>query len=319
MYRWQLQLKYLKSTMTIVLSIIVCTYNRESLLPLCLQSLTDQAIDKRLYEVIVVNNNSTDGTQEVAESFAEMSKNLRVVLERRQGLSHARNRGWMEAQGKFVAYIDDDAIAWPDWIYSILDFIKRHPDSGIFGGPYDPFYLVPPPNWFPPEYGRLNLGVEERSITLGSEWINGSNMVIRKELFYLYGGFDERLGMIGCKSAYGEEINYFILMHGRGYPIFYVPTIKVKHLVAEYKMNLNWLFLSGYSVGRQYELTFNIKRSLLSHLTTLMIAFCRGACGFLLPAKIPFKRRWFLLMYPLYYHLGAVVEHVFSYHYRQKP
>ena len=131
MYRWQLQLKYLKSTMTIVLSIIVCTYNRESLLPLCLQSLTDQAIDKRLYEVIVVNNNSTDGTQEVAESFAEMSKNLRVVLERRQGLSHARNRGWMEAQGKFVAYIDDDAIAWPDWIYSILDFIKRHPDSGI--------------------------------------------------------------------------------------------------------------------------------------------------------------------------------------------
>lgn len=305
--------------MILVLSIIVCTYNREYLLHHCLQSLTDQAIDKSLYEVVVVNNNSTDGTQEIAVSFAEKYDNIRVVEERQQGLSYARNRGWMEAKGEFVAYIDDDAVACPDWALCIIDFIKRHPDASIFGGPYDPFYIVSPPDWFPSEYGKLSLGGKERPIIIGCEWINGSNMIIRKELFNIYGGFDERLGMKACITAYGEEINFFILMNDKGYPIFYVPTIKVKHLVAEYKMSLKWLLLSSYSVGRQYELTFNVRKSLLSHFTTLIIAFFRGVYELLRPVKMPFKRRCYLLMYPFYYHLGAVVEHISSFCNQQKP
>jgi len=293
-----------------LLSVIVCTYNRAELLPGCLKSLSEQTMDPSLFEVIVVNNNSTDNTLGIADRCAKKYPNFRSVTELNQGLGYARNRGWCEAQGKYVAYIDDDAIAYPDWISSIVDFIERHPDAGIFGGPYDAFYLVPKPDWFPPEYGSLHLGEQERYIKLGSEWITGSNMVIRKELFYKYGGFDVTLGMIGDKAAYGEEVNFFLSMHDKGNRIFYVPSIRVAHLVAEYKMSLNWLLMSGYSVGRRYELTFNVIRSLLSHVGSLINELGVAILQMLRPVNIPFKRRLYYSLYRLYYEAGAVVEHV---------
>lgn len=297
--------------MNILLSIIVCTYNRQDLLSLCLQSLIEQALDKSLYEVIIVNNCSTDGTQEISESFSTQHSNFRVVVENRLGLSYARNRGWNEAGGQYVAYIDDDAQACSDWISNIVLFIHRNPEIGVFGGPYDAFYLVSPPDWFPPEYGSLNLGEQEREIILGREWIVGSNMVIRKELFYKYGGFDVNLGMIGGKTSYGEETNFFLSISDKGYKIFYVPSIRVVHLVANYKMSLKWLLISSFSAGRHYELIFNVKRSLLSHVVALLSALCRrDVYGFLRPVKMPFKRRVFYIMYPLNYQLGALVEHM---------
>ena len=295
---------------TVNISVIVCTYNRQYILPICLQSLVDQTIGRGLYEVIVVNNHSTDGTQNIAESFVEKYENFRVVFEKKQGLSQARNRGWKEAQGNYIAYIDDDAIAYPDWISSIVDFIERHPNAGVFGGPYDAFYLVSKPDWFPPEYGSLHLGKQERCIKLGSEWITGSNMVIRKELFYKYGGFDVTLGMIGCKAAYGEEVNFFLSMHDKGSRIFYVPSIRVAHLVAEYKMSLSWLLLSGFSAGRGYELTFNVNRSLRSHLVSFVKELGMAMYVMVRPVRIPFQRRLYYSLYRLYYEAGAVVEHI---------
>jgi glucosyl-dolichyl phosphate glucuronosyltransferase len=294
----------------IIISVVVCTYNRSSCLNSCLQSLAEQSVDKDSFEVLVVDNNSSDNTRQVASVYVNKYSYFRMLFEPCQGLSHARNRGWMEAHGQYVAYIDDDAIANPDWISSIVDFIERHPDSGIFGGPYAAYYLIPKPNWFPPEYGSLQLGDKERRVKLGSEWISGSNMVIRKDLFYQHGGFDVRLGMTGGKAAYGEEVNLFISMHGKGIQIFYVPSIRVKHLVAGYKMSLNWLLLSGYSVGRRYELTFNVNRSVLSHIVSLINELGVAICQMLRPVSIPFKRRLYYSLYRLYYEAGAVVEHI---------
>jgi glycosyltransferase involved in cell wall biosynthesis len=301
------------------ISVVVCTYNRSTCLASCLQSLAEQSADKESFEVLVVDNNSSDNTRQVAVGYVNKYSYFRMLFEPCQGLSHARNRGWMEAHGQYVAYIDDDAIAYPDWISSIVNFIGRHPDSGIFGGPYDVFYQLPKPDWFPPEYGSLQLGEQERPIKLGSEWISGSNMVIRKVLFYQHGGFDARLGMTGGNAAYGEEVKLFISMHDKGIQIFYVPSIRVKHLVAGYKMSLNWLLLSGYSVGRRYELTFNVNRSLLSHIVSLINELGVAICHMLRPVSIPFKRRLYYSLYRLYYEAGAVVEHVSAYSCVKKP
>lgn len=297
----------------ILVSVVVCTLNRAQLLQKCLESLADQDISVRRYEVIIVDNGSTDDTGEVINRFLCNYGHFRCMKEEQPGLSFARNRGWREAYGHYVAYIDDDARACPDWISSIVEYVGRHPDAGVFGGPYEGFYLVPRPEWFPPEYGCLDLGDQERPIALGSEWITGSNMVIKKELFHRYGGFDVRLGMSGEKCTYGEEVNFFLSLHDKGIQIFYTPSIKVKHLVAEYKMSLKWLLFSGYSIGRHYELTFNVKRSLLSHLSTLITA-CGGAVLTLLrPASMPLKRRLFYSFHRVYYEVGAVVEHCSTY------
>ena len=295
-----------------VVSVVVCTFNRSLLLRKCLESLANQDISVEWYEVIVVDNGSTDDTEEVINEFLTGHKNFRSVNEDRLGLSFSRNRGWNEAIGYYVAFIDDDAIAYPDWVSGIANFIARQPDAGIFGGPYDAFYLVPRPAWFPPEYGKLDLGEHERCVKLGCEWIVGLNMVINKELFNKYGGFDVRLGMTGSKTAYGEEVKFFLSMRDKGIKIFYVPSIRVKHLVAEYKMNLKWLLLSNYSVGRQYELIFIVNRTLFSHLSSFMFAVVAGAFQLFRPISIPIKRRLFYSFNRLFYEMGAVVEHCSS-------
>lgn len=302
----------------IIVSVVVCTYNRSSCLNSCLQALAEQTAESIYFEVLVVDNNSSDNTKQVAECFSNKYRHFRLIFEPYPGLSNARNRGWKEAQGHYVAYIDDDATACPDWISGITDFIERHPEVGIFGGPYDPFFLNPKPDWFPPEYGCLYLGEEERCINLGSEWITGSNMVLKREFFFRYGGFNTKLGMTGTKAVYGEEVNFLLSMHEKGAQIYYVPSIKVAHLVAEYKMSLNWMLLSGYSVGRRYELTFNVKRSLLSHTVSLVNELGLAIIQMLRPVRIPFKRRLYYSLYRLYYEAGAVVEHVSTYSYENK-
>src|SRR5690606_27992260 len=122
------------------ISIIIVTYNRSDLLPGCFDSVVDQAAVQSDYEVIVVNNNSTDDTQKIAEEYAEKYDNFRTVIAEKQGLSHGRNRGYLEAKAEYVAYLDDDAKATRTWVETALKVISEL-EPEIFGGPIDPFYL----------------------------------------------------------------------------------------------------------------------------------------------------------------------------------
>ncbi len=291
------------------ISVVVCTYNRSDLLPVCLQSLADQDFDKDLYEVVVIDNNSTDNTKEITNTFAQKCGNFRVVSEIKQGLSHARNRGWKESCGEYTAYIDDDAKAYPDWLASMLSFIERRPKIVAFGGPYELFTLVPPPKWFPPEYGSWNLGDEERPIRVGAEWINGTNMVFKREILQTMGGFNSKLGMSGDTIAYGEETSLLLNLAKDNMPIYYVPQIKVKHLLAEYKMNLKWLLKSSYANGRNLALTFNKRRSLPSHIAYLGLSLVVAMGRLLSIIDIPLKRRLYYSFVPAVMEWGRMVEY----------
>ena len=100
------------SRSSVRLSLIIATYNRADYLPRTLNSLTNQSLGSELFEIIVVNNNSTDHTAEVCRSFAEAQPelNFTMVTEIRQGLSHARNCGINHAKGDYFAIIDDDEL-----------------------------------------------------------------------------------------------------------------------------------------------------------------------------------------------------------------
>ena len=232
------------------LSVIVCTYNRSSLLKDCLDTLVEQNADSLLYEVVIVDNNSTDNTVEVAGHFIKSYSNIRLVLEKKQGLGHARNRGWHEAKGRYVAYIDDDARAHNDWIHEMHQFTLRHPEIQVFGGPYFPFSFVKIPDWMPDGFGMNYKGEVERPVEIGREWISGSNMVFALTCLKSSGGFATALGMQGKKVAYGEETMLLRKIASSGEAIYYVPRMKVDHLVAEYKMNFVWIIKSYYAHGR---------------------------------------------------------------------
>ncbi|CAK8716850.1 Glycosyltransferase, GT2 family [Candidatus Electrothrix aarhusensis] len=295
---------------SVQLSVIVCTYNRSSLLKDCLDTLVEQNADSLLYEVVIVDNNSTDNTVEVAGHFIKSYSNIRLVLEKKQGLGHARNRGWHEAKGKYVAYIDDDARARNDWIHEMHQFTMRHPEIQAFGGPYFPFSFVEIPDWMPDGFGKNFLGEIERPIQEDREWISGSNMVFSRKLLEKMCGFRTDIGMSGARISYGEETFLFRKIVETDEKIFYVPKMKVDHLVAEYKMRVWWLLKSSYSMGRCNSRKFITRRPVRGHIRDFKRSFVEAIQYMLRGLGSGVKATFLTAFRPVFFQAGALAESI---------
>lgn len=130
------------------LSVIICTFNRAHYLRKAIHSLLKQTLPPETFEILVVDNGSTDETcQMMTEEFDSVT-NLRYLYEPTPGLSHARNTGWKHAQGDYVAYLDDDAIAVSDWCHNILNVFKSYEiRPGCVGGRVAPIWESSCPHW----------------------------------------------------------------------------------------------------------------------------------------------------------------------------
>ena len=135
----------------LAISVVICTYNRAELLANSLQTLCEQTINKSDYEVLVVDNNSQDSTPNLTESFCRYYPNIRYFLETRQGLSHARNRGWQEAKGLYVAYIDDDCKVPEQWLTIAMKIIDRIAPTAFGAAPSIKSETAPVPDVKAPE------------------------------------------------------------------------------------------------------------------------------------------------------------------------
>lgn len=292
------------------ISVVVCTRNRSKLLRKCLLSIVNQSASSDEFEVVVVDNNSSDNTAEVIAAFTEKHDNFRGVLEKKLGLSCARNRGLNEAFGGYVAYIDDDAEAFPDWIKEMRVFLCRCNSAVAFGGSYEANFEVLPPSWLPPEFGSSHLGDREISLNAKDQFISGTNMVFNRELLLRIGGFDTKLGMSGNKIAYGEETCLQIDLKQRGYEIIYLPSMKVKHLVSPEKMKLQWLVKSVYAIGRCSSTTFCLQRSLTSCCAGICYSLIHALRALLTTRNIPLRRKLYYSLRPLISEIGALHEYL---------
>ena len=134
-------------------SVVLPTYNRAADLERALDSVLQQTADPREYEVIVVDNNSTDGTAQVLDRLkARYPGRLRTVVERKQGVSHARNAGIAAALAPILAFFDDDVRVAPDWIETIIRVFRDNPDTEVVGGKVLPEWAAPPPGWLTPAH-----------------------------------------------------------------------------------------------------------------------------------------------------------------------
>jgi glycosyltransferase involved in cell wall biosynthesis len=289
------------------LSVVVCTYNRADLLKDCLESLYGQSAGESDYEVIVVDNNSTDRTEEVTRGFSGRHSNCRYVLETTVGLSHARNRGYIEARGEYVAYIDDDARAYKDWVESIIGFTRRRPEVPAFGGPYNGFNLTELPGWYKASYGSWSLGNQERPIT-DREWINGMNMAFNRSVLMELGGFNTALGMSGSKVSYGEETNLVVRIRATGRQVFYLPDMVVDHLIPEYKMSLAWMLKSNYINGFTALETFGFKKEPVKRIAISVCLFLSAVIKFILSREWRLKARLLESFAHFVWHLGLTIR-----------
>src|SRR6266849_3866937 len=138
-------------------SVIVCCHNSASRLPATLTHLAGQRCEGRFpWEVILVDNASSDGTARFAREFwpHDAPGSLRVVLEARLGLAYARRRGVSEANYEFLSFVDDDNWVCPNWVQLVWKLMMQHPDVGACGGFCIAKCELPPPAWYEP---RLRL------------------------------------------------------------------------------------------------------------------------------------------------------------------
>lgn len=244
-----------------ILSVVVCTYNRDERLKAVLGNLCEQLIQESEYEIIIVDNNSNDNTHAVGEEFCRNHRNVRYCFEAKQGLAHARNRGLQEARGQYVGYTDDDCKVPKQWLVVAKEIIEQI-SPGVFGGPYFAYYNTPKPRWFKKSYDTYysyNNGEKARCLT-PNEYLSGGNMFFRRALLEELNGFDCKLGMLGNRIGLGEETALQELMRAAmpNQLIYYEPRLYVYHLVPAMKMTILWTARYRFMSGRYSQRIFHI-------------------------------------------------------------
>jgi len=231
------------------ISVVVPTYNRAAFVARTITSLTEQSL--AALEIIVVDNGSTDDTGAVVGALAPGIKRLRHIVEPRLGVSVARNRGAAEASGELVAFLDDDAVAAPDWLGSLADAASRSPGAVAVAGPIGLRWIRPAPRWvrdLEGWYGQFDLGEEPKNIDYPL-YPFASNLAFRREAFLSVGGFPVELGPRGSHRIANEEDGLFGRVAERRWTVVYEPRALVYHWVHTERLSRRYLLRRGFTQG----------------------------------------------------------------------
>lgn len=236
------------------ISVVLCTHNRAAYLEKALRSLAAQTLPRSAWEAIVVDNRSTDATREVATRFmAEMD--LRYVHEPVLGLSYARNTGWRAARAPLVAYLDDDAVAVPDWLEHILEaFTTVTPRPGCVGGRVDPIWEAPRPQWLSDQVLSSLTAVDwtatPHSIPdLSQEWLVGANLAVPRDVLERLGGFTDGLDRAGKSLLSSGDVFLQKQVQRLGLTCYYHPAMAVGHHVPAARLRKPWFRKRYYWQG----------------------------------------------------------------------
>lgn len=263
-------------------SIIIATYNRAQSLLRTLDSVVRQSLDPRMWECVVVDNNSQDDTRMLFEEFARQHAdfNLRMVGERNQGLSHARNRGIVESVGEYIAIIDDDEEVNTGFARAYMDLFDTHTDAAAAGGKITPLYEFKTPKWLSsvaerPIAGTLDMGTRVVPFR-GERFPGGGNMAVRRSAVARYGMFDPDLGRTGAKLLAGEEKDLFRRLRAAGANIYYVPDAQILHIIPQSRLTLDYYSRATRMIGVSERVrTLNISRmAYAKRLITEAVKWC---------------------------------------------
>ncbi len=247
-------------------TVLICTYNRASYLASTLDSIGRTAANPGFsWDVLIVDNNSSDDTRHVVESRAAGYRvPLRYLFESRQGKSNALNTGMDAARAAIIVFTDDDVQVAPDWLEAAVRPLLERPDIDYTGGPVRPIWETPPPAWL---NHRGNMGgtfavkdhgpdpflFEDRMKTP-----LGVNMAVRRSLIEAIGGFRPDLGRNGKELLGQEQAEFFYRSRQAGAQGLYVPAMVLDHVVPASRLTRNyfrrWWYWKGVSHARVHQM-----------------------------------------------------------------
>jgi hypothetical protein len=250
-----------------MITIAVCTWNRARLIEQTLHSLTLLQVPTGLeWEVVVVNNNSPDGTATVLDTFVSKLP-LRHFLETHQGIAYARNRAALEARGDVVLWTDDDVRVKPHWLAGYVDALEKHPECGFFGGPVELSFEGVPPMWLLDGLDSIGGALGQvkvpgdMPISEGGQLPFNCNMAVHRK-HHLAMPYDTRYGRKATSLMSGEETVFLQALLGQGVQGRWLPDVAVLHTVPVERQSVVHLRKALTGVGRELGLRFPTRNRL---------------------------------------------------------
>lgn len=239
-----------------MISVIICTYNRDKYIYNVLNSLAENTLPHDRYEIVLVDNNCTDNTRGECDRFVQDYPDVqfRYFVETNQGLSHARNRGIKESAGDTLVYVDDDALVNNGYLKAYADFFEQHPDIDAAGGPIIPKYETEEPAWMNHFTKSLITGYKYLGDSIRefpkNDFPGGGNAAYHASVFEKVGLFNVELGRKGDSLVGAEEKDIFDKMTSQGMRFFYIPDAILYHLIPEKKLTKDYFDRLTYSIGK---------------------------------------------------------------------
>lgn len=266
-----------------MLSIAICTHNRASSLENTLQHLMQERhlFESGLVEVLIVDNGSTDATQQVVKNYKTCC-GVRVVAEMQLGLAAARNRALQACQGEAIWFIDDDITVPKGTVEAGLRALSDFPHCSFFGGRIEVDWQGCKPRWLRSNklvllnglFGHYDLGDQAFEYSADSSLPYGANFIVRRVLVDAVGTFDTELGVKGGDAGRGEEADYLQRAIAAGQRGCYLPTAVVGHRFQRDRLNLAYLYRYGKQKGRAE--VFLAERTANAWLATAANQLLRG-------------------------------------------
>ena len=200
----------------------------------------DYPVDR--YEILIVDNNSKDNTQEVVESFARAPCPPRYLFEGRQGSSHARNRALVEARGEIVVFTDDDVLGGSTWLRQLVEVFAMPGNEkvGVVGGETYPVFPDGLPAWAEGHYRPFGYRTDVGPLAFG-QLPSTANVAIRKKVLDEVGGFRTDLGRLPNRLTAGEDHDLMRRIRSAGHGFWFHPGASLQHVVPGGRLTLKYI------------------------------------------------------------------------------
>ena len=226
-------------------SVIIPTYNRCHLLPLTLDSLLAQSYPRDCYEIIISDNNSTDGTNAIISDYSSRHPIIKSITEPRQGVHYARNSAAKIAKGEILYFTDDDMIADRFLIEEITKVFNLDQQIGSATGRIIGKFDTPPPKWVTRYLTNRHLSLTESNkaeddiIISGNDLVYSCHEAVKRDVFFLCGGFNPE-NTAGVWIGDGET-GLGIRMKQAGFKFAYTSKSVIHHLIPSSRTTLRYL------------------------------------------------------------------------------
>jgi glycosyltransferase involved in cell wall biosynthesis len=266
-------------------TVVICTYNGMNRLPQLFDRLISQQILRPFsWEILIVDNNSTDQTACIIQQFQSRYHSIvpiHYVFEPRQGIAYARKRGIQLAKGELIGFLDDDNLPHQDWVINAYNFYQSHPCVGAYGSHIEAQYAVNPP----PHFERIacflaiiNRGENPFRYDQLERWLMppGAGLVIRKTAWL--NSVPSQLIFTGVQAQSlankGEDIEALSYIRQQGWEIWHNPQMKMNHQIPAERLQKPYLMKLTRSIGLSRYPTRMLQHSVWQKFPFAIAHFC---------------------------------------------